>query len=150
MLKQRSIWIYLLYVGGMIFSAWLAGIFESDDSPGNVTGWDLFQTLAGLVVLMACTVGFFVTLAKNRQPLTDNERQKWEVVRPKGKYRYIRNFVLTISPAILLSLALVVLYEYESGKPFLQTLQTYSVLAVVFVGLVVFAAFQFWNYYERE
>jgi len=107
----------------------------------------------GLVLSFGATAGLVVLARReNSRPLAQDQRAVWEVIRAKGKRRFI---LRSVRNGFLLGLAFL-LYELIrslwTGEPFTAT-STFLLIAlviIVYIGSSYLAAIKTWSLYEER
>jgi len=124
----------------MLVSMWLA---SSSDTTLLIGLLLTFGAAAGLIVLAR---------RENSQPLAQDERAAWAIIRARGKRRFILRSVMS---GFLLGLAFL-LYQLIralwTGEPFTAT-YTFLLIALVivlYIGGSYLAAIKAWSLYEER
>jgi preprotein translocase subunit SecG len=149
-LKRNTAIAYVFLVAIAIVGAWLVGMFEGETDPTKeITGLDLALSLFGFVIFCTAIVAGFVLFSRNRKPMTPVQGLAWERGRAKGKWSYIRAFIVRAGTTIVLTMLILILVDRSQGDR-LTNLKIYAELTAGIIACIIYAAFRFWRYYESE
>jgi hypothetical protein len=106
------------------------------------------QFWLGLPVFLVAFAGFVLMSRIDLRPTEQVRRRAWQIIRERGKLRYIGRQVLRGRPALLFLLAVDLSSSYQSGKSWdPRWLATFLALMV---GGSVLISLGWWYWQERK
>jgi prolipoprotein diacylglyceryltransferase len=156
-LDRNTTIAYGLLLAAGIFGAWLLGMFDAlyqsmfgrTATVRDVSFLDLVLIFAGLIIFCAAGLGFVLLLVRNRKPMSEKQGIAWETVRTKGKWFYVRNFVIRASMTTVPAVLILAFINYWQGT-LKENLTTYVFITIAATGCVIYAALNSWWLCESE
>jgi hypothetical protein len=146
----RKVIIFLFSVMLLILGSWLTGTLDSNPEIRDVSAYDLLRSFIGLLLVLGAVIGIGFVLIGGPRQLTPQERTGWAKVRLKGRFVFIRDFLVKIFPVIFASVSLPVLWDFSAGHPVAQDIKIYAVIGIVLLGCAGFIANAIWNSNEIQ
>ncbi|HEX6125531.1 MAG TPA: hypothetical protein VFZ23_09195 [Pyrinomonadaceae bacterium] len=150
MQKRGQIVLGLGSAAVMVFVVW---VLQSDpDSTVSRYVFDRAWTSLLFALLMLGSVGLLLTLLAGliRREDSANAVGRWKKIRSKGRTAYIRWFTLFSSAPLLVSFAIVFVYQLTSKDGDLRFLLALPAVALVFVVAVILVASRNWSENEAQ
>lgn len=146
--RRRLPLVYGILIMSGFIGAWLAGLFDGDEIPKEISGLDLLLGVVGLFIFVGSIIVFFYLVGRYRHPMSEAEAVAWKDVRENGKTSYIR---LVLIEGFLMggvSSSFAVFYS-SGGTGFSRVGLFIGVFSIITFGFY-YAALRFWKSNEED
>ncbi len=146
--RKRLPLVYGILITSVFIGAWLAGLFDGDEVPEEISGLDLLLGVVGLFISVGSIIVFFYLVGRYRRPMNEAEAVAWKQVRENGKTSYIRLVLIRGCLMGLVSSSLAVFYSGSSTG--LSRLGLFIMVASIITSASYYAAIRFWKSNEED
>jgi uncharacterized Tic20 family protein len=133
----------------ILCGVWLSGLIGGDMESDENLDLGVIRALLGLIMVLGATIGLFSIWGRKSAPCDDRQRA-WKLVREKGKKHYIVAFTIRSAVLIIVSLALLIIFDYWSGTSVTTAFVAMIVVGIGLIPVLPYLASRIWDKNEVD
>lgn len=146
-MSKKNVGVQIALVTMLILGACLTFVDFGIEDIDMRTGAVVF----GSLLFIGSGIGLLVALMRpSSTGVSKSHPSDWHLIRSKGKWSFVRSFIRTFIPWLLLGLAASAFLSYRKGGMLLaEGIRNHMILAFIVIVSLVLLGIRAWSHYER-